>query len=143
MKRKYTWVLANRDSHSPIKTWQQFSKAHRWDTSLGLFCNGVAVGCARLRMKNARCKFVHTDGTELFRGFRGKGHGIELYTALIETARALGAKRIYSSTNLNRFSTRMWAEKLDRRYTVVHLPTTCRRACRHCRFRDNRHYIQL
>ncbi len=75
-------------------------------------------------------KYLQTESTQLYKGQRNKGHGIVLYIFLIEIARILGAKRIYSSRGLNRHSRRMWAEKLSQIYDVKKKAGFCRQCHR-------------
>jgi hypothetical protein len=104
----------------------------KWDNTLGFFLNGKAIGSGRLeKFKIGRKhKILQTSSTEIFKKFRNKGHGVPLYVALIETARQLGATRIQSDTSLNKYSRRMWAEKLMKIYPVKIRKT--RRPCPHC-----------
>ena len=140
-KRKYTYIFAEGATHAPITSLKQLHSM-RWLASLGLFCNGVPVGTARLEVLSMRAKTVHTDSVYLDKKHRRKGHGIMLYKALITAARKLDATRIYSSTNLNKFSGRMWGEKLGRAgFNVVHR-SICKHPCRHCK-KKARHYIEL
>lgn len=94
---------------------------------MGLFFQGVAIGDGLLERWQGPGRYsnrakdtsiLQTESTGLRKGMRRKGHGIALYVCLIETARAIGATRIYSSKNLNRLSRRMWAQKLGRYYNV-------------------------
>jgi len=141
--RKYTSIFAHVEDHHVIRTLQDLKKAGDYNTCLGLFCNGIPVGSARIEMKSFKKKWVHTTSTGLYRGMRRKGHGIELYRALIETARNIGAARIYSDDSLNKFSRRMWNTKLARLgYEVKRVKGGCATPCRHCR-RRQRYYIDL
>jgi hypothetical protein len=124
--RKYTSIFATPE-HFPITSIKQMK---RWDNVMGFFLNGEAIGTGRLeKVKNGREKILRTSSTEIFKKFRNKGHGVPLYLALIETARQLGATRIQSDTSLNKFSKRMWREKLAKIYTVrerkTRVPCNC------------------
>lgn len=111
---KYSSVFAT-ETHEPITDVNAFKR--RWTIfTMGFFLNGKAIGKGDLEKQGKGV--VHTDGVRLFKPFRKKGHGIKLYVHLIETARLIGAKRVYSSTNLNKFSRRMWKEKLLALYDV-------------------------
>jgi hypothetical protein len=112
--RKYTSIFATPE-HLPITKLKQ---VRRWgDYVMGFFCNGQVIGHGSLR-RVRRTKILETNGTEIFKKFRNKGHGIQLYIHLIETARKLGAVSIQSDDSLNKFSERMWKEKLSKIYTV-------------------------
>ncbi len=110
--RTYTSILATAE-HLPVTDVKQIKV---WNTSLGLFLNGKAIGKADL-VKVTR-KIVHTAGTEIYKRYRRKGHGIQLYIALVEAARSIGATRIRSDMSLNKYSRRMWQEKLAKIYPV-------------------------
>jgi hypothetical protein len=124
--RKYSSIFAGPE-HQVITSLRQM---RRWDNILGFFLNGKPIGTGRLaKVKNHR-NVVQTSSTEIFEKYRNKGHGIQLYIALIETARKLGAKQIQSDTSLNKFSKRMWSEKLAKIYKVRVRQT--RRPCSYC-----------
>lgn len=108
----YTCIYAT-DRHLPITDIKQIK---RYDYSkLVLFLDGTAIGEGNLeRVGRKNSRHVHTDGVSLDNKYRRKGHGIALYYWLIETARGIGATRIYSSTNLNNFSRNMWKNKLKK-----------------------------
>lgn len=139
MSRDYSYWLGD-EFHGPIRNLRELKKA-RYYHSLGFFCNDVLIGHGELRFFSLSKKYLHTERMSLHRGFRRKGHGIPLYVTMIDVARRLGAKRIYSSSNLNKFSRRMWKTKLAKLYEV-HVVKGCRRACRHCG-RGERYYIEL
>jgi GNAT superfamily N-acetyltransferase len=126
--RKYTSIFAGTE-HQPITSMKQMN---RYDNVLGFYLNGQVIGTGRLerRRRRARGGVVNTSSTEIFKKYRNKGHGIHLYIALIETARRLGAKQIRSDTALNKFSRRMWKEKLAKIYPVKVRNT--RRECDYC-----------
>lgn len=141
--RKYTSIFAS-SRHIPIHTMKQLKSLRTFEASLTLFCNNKMIGTGGLIVKGPTT--VHTDYVSLDKGFRRKGHGIRLYFALIDTARKLGASRIYSSQNLNKYSRRMWAEKLKEYFEVKEFRN--RKRCRRCGCRCNRkqptqYYIQL
>lgn len=131
-KRNYLGSLAD-DAHRSIKNLKEF-KGRYSQYTMGLHLNNESIGQGSLmRWRGARTRlYLQTENTQLYRGYRNKGHGIILYIFLIEMARMLGAKRIYSSRTLNSHSRRMWAEKLPQLYTVTKIPGFCR--CCHRRF---------
>lgn len=111
---KYSSILAD-DAHDLITNIKAFKK--KWAMfTMGFFLNGKVIGKGDLEKQEKGT--VHTDNVLLFKSFRKKGHGIGLYVHLIETARKIGAKRIYSSRTLNNLSGRMWREKLSKLYDV-------------------------
>lgn len=115
--KKYTYVFLDSD-FSKVDTLAALKKSRcRYDTKLVLRLNGKPIGQGQLYPFKAN---VHTESVALDKRHRRKGHGIYLYLGLIQKARSLGARRIYSSVNLNRFSTRMWSVKLAR-YFKVHV----------------------
>lgn len=129
--RKYKSVLAT-EGHNPIKSMSQFGS---WDRfSMGFFLNDKVVGggdLLRVRYVPAKKKTcLQTESTFLNKKFRRKGHGIHLYHALIKHARKVGAERIYSSRTLNRYSRRMWSEKLKNFYDVCEVKSN--RKCHDC-----------
>lgn len=139
----YEYIFATRQGHEPILTLADLQKQKGWNTSLALYWNGIYIGSADLEKRNWRKKWIHTDGVGLEENYRRKGHGIALYIALIDCATALGAKRLYSSTSLNKFSGRMWGEKLGKAgYDVKMVSRGCRRPCNHCKHRPV-YYINL
>jgi len=141
MKRKYTTIFAS-EFHEPITRFARLRK-YKWEApNLALFHRGKVVGDGKLILKDRKKKYVHTEQVGLLDKYRRKGHGIYLYVALIEAARTLGATRIYSSKHLNRFSGRMWAEKLKKLYDVIHVRRRCKCKCRGC-IRQGFHYINL
>ena len=140
---RYEYLFASNDYHEQITSLKQLRKIRTWNAYMGLFCNGVAVGHGRLGTENWRKKHLHTTNMELGIKWRNKGHGIALYTAIIQLAKSLGVKRLYSDRSLNKFSTRMWKEKLKRYgYDVKISGGECSRPCAHCRKRA-RYYIDL
>lgn len=143
MKEGYTWIFAEEITHDPIRDLRHLKRLGYHSASLGLFFNGVCVGKGGLVKESWAKKYLHTDYVRLKIGFRRKGHGLHLYLALIEAAKKVGAKRLYSSRNLNKLSGRMWKTKLQERTgVVVHHVKTCSKPCKHCS-RDQRHYIDL
>jgi GNAT superfamily N-acetyltransferase len=113
--RKYSSIFATPE-HKLITSTRELN---RWDNLLGFFLNGKVIGSGRIeKFRKRNQKIVNTSSTEIFKKYRNKGHGIELYKALIETARKIGAKQIRSDTNLNKFSERMWRDKLSKIYPV-------------------------
>lgn len=140
--RKYTFVFAT-DRHEKIRTLSEL-KAHRHhDPKLGLWLNGKAIGEGTL-LPLGNKRSVHTEWTSLDKEHRRKGHGIHLYFALITAAKKIGATRIYSSTNLNARSRRMWSEKLRKFYDIREFKG--RRKCRRCGCTNRRalqYYIVL
>lgn len=140
---RYTYRFAENDTHSPIRNLEELHRA-RWDAWLGLFCDGVKIGSARLENMNRKQKYVHTENVCLIKDFRRKGHGVFLYKALIQLARRLGAVRIYSSEHLNKHSRRMWRVKLPKIFDVQRTRQECSSPCRHCAQNESqRYYIQL
>lgn len=139
--KDYTSSLLTR-RHQLITKLSQIKK-YSYD-DMYLFYKGVDIGCASLEIDNKKKKYVHSEGVSLDKKYRQKGHGIFLYIHLIDHAIRLGATRIYSSTNLNKFSRRMWKEKLPKLYKVKIQKT--KSACSHCgstHERDLRYYIDL
>lgn len=129
----YTWIFATGNGHDTIDSIEKL-RENRYDNNLGLFYRGILVGTAEFRVVSK--KYLHTERVFLKRGFRRKGHGLQLYLAIIECARKLGCARLYSSMNLNKRSKRMWDYKLqDRTGIEVHF-------CRHCQFNDQ-YFIDL
>lgn len=126
--RKYTSIFATPE-HKLITSIKDMRGKWNYDT-MGFFLNGVTIGHGSLNLISKRHKIFETSSTEIFKKFRNKGHGIHLYIALIETARSIGATQIQSDNTLNKFSRRMWQEKLARIYTVKIRKT--RRPCNSC-----------
>jgi GNAT superfamily N-acetyltransferase len=139
--RVYTWILADNETHKKTETLADIPNNYP-NPTLGLYCNGKAIGTGRLCMKDRAKKHVNTSGTEIFKRYRNKGHGIELYKALIAEAKRLGAIRIYSDDSLNKFSRRMWKTKLSRVGFKVKSIGGCKNPCSHCRASE-RFYIDL
>jgi len=137
----YTWICAERDTHEPINTLAEMRRAGGYETSLGLFFNGVAIGTGSYSHVNWRKKWIATESVSLNKKYRRKGHGIPLYRALIAQAILMGATRLYSSDALNKFSRRMWREKLPKAGFNVQSESMCEKPCRHCR--HGRYYIDL
>lgn len=112
--RKYTSIFAT-EEHQPITSIRYFKK--RWDGGkLGFFLGGKLIGYGYLYKSTKTV--VHTSGTQILDKYRKKGHGIELYKTLIETARSIGATQVRSDTSLNKYSRRMWRDKLSKLYDV-------------------------
>jgi GNAT superfamily N-acetyltransferase len=142
VREGYTWIFAD-ERHDPIRDLRQLKRLGYCDANLGLFYNGVCVGQGSLLKVSWVKKHLHTDYVRLKEGFRRKGHGLHLYLALIECAKKLGAKRLYSSTNLNKHSSRVWRIKLEKQAGVkVHHVRLCSKPCKHCS-KKQRHYIDL
>jgi GNAT superfamily N-acetyltransferase len=140
MKYKYTIRFAT-EYHEPVA---RLSQIGRWGgPTMGFFLGKKVIGTASLYMQNKKKKWVHTDQMEIFDKFRNQGHGIHLYLAIIRIAKKLGAKRIYSSKCLNKFSSRMWQVKLDKLLPVIHSGPRCKCKCRNCRYKRDWHYIDL
>lgn len=129
-RRLYEGFIAD-SAHKSVKSLKEF-KGRYAQLTMGLHLNGKSIGVGDLMRwrKTSTAYNLQTEGTQLFKGQRGKGHGIVLYIFLIEIARILGANRIYSSRSLNRHSRRMWAEKLSQIYDVHKIPGYCRACCR-------------
>lgn len=109
--------LCLNNNYEPIVDLKSFK--HSWDYHrMVLRYKGVYVGSGDICLKNKKKKYLHTSGTCILEKYRNQGHGIFLYISLIETARKIGAKRIYADATLNKFSTRMWSEKLPKIYKV-------------------------
>jgi hypothetical protein len=139
----YSYIYATTDEHAQITSLQQLRRVGTWQVYMGFFLNGVAIGHSRLEKVNWRKKHLHTTNMELGIKWRNKGHGIALYTAIIQLAKSLGVKRLYSDRRLNKFSSRMWKEKLKRYgYDVKISGGECSRPCAHCR-KHARYYIDL
>jgi len=149
-KVRYNAIFAARE-HWVIEKFSEL-KSHRWDSPvLGLFISDkkkwVSIGSGELRVQSSTNKYVHTDGVGLNDDMREKGHGIHLYFALIRAAKKVGARRIYSSRSLNKYSGNMWCNKL-REFFDVQGPKSqakkaCNCGCRACRRRWGRYYIDL
>ena len=139
--RKYTSIFATPE-HKLITSTRELT---RWDNVLGFFLNGKVIGSGRIeKFRKRNQKIVNTSSTEIFKKYRNKGHGIELYKALIETARKIGAKQIRSDMSLNKFSERMWRDKLSKIYPVKLCKT--RKECHNCQsthLRRKYYYIDL
>lgn len=142
LPNKYTYIFAHGETHALITDLKEMRKHDLWEVRLGLFCNGIPVGTGRFSKENWKKKYIHTESCYLSKNCRRKGHGIQLYMALIKCAKELGAVRLYSSHNLNKFSRRMWKTKLSRYGFEVHTINSCRKACKHCS-RSERYYINL
>ena len=141
---RYEYLFASNDYHEQITSLKQLRKIGTWQAYMGLFCNGVAVGYGSLGRVNWSRSHMHTESMRLHKNFRRKGHGIALYMAVIDCARKLGVKRLYASTALNKFSTRMWLVKLKRYGFDVKTVSKshCVHACKHCT-KTARYYINL
>jgi hypothetical protein len=126
---RYSAILAT-EEHHPITNVDECRRFHC--TMMGFFLDGVPIGHGYLeRVKIGRKdKILHTSSTEIFRKYRRKGHGIYLYINLVEKAREIGATEIRSDYSLNRFSRKMWKNKLPRIYTVK--AHTMKSPCRRC-----------
>lgn len=125
----YEGFLAD-GAHLSIKNLEQI-KGRYGQECMGLHLDGKSIGEGYLeRHGDSRSKAVNTTGTRLYSGRRNQGHGIVLYMFLVETARILGARRIYSDDRLNKYSRRMWKEKLAAIYDVKSTPGRCGRCHR-------------
>lgn len=142
-RRQYSSIIAT-EGHTPLSSISQFGRYASYQMGLTLRNTEIGSGfLQRWRGANRRHKFyLQTESTGLNRGFRKKGHGIILYICLIESARALGARRIYSSKTLNRYSRRMWEEKLGRFYKVGTYQIRCGE-CGCKRHKEPRFFIDL
>lgn len=146
--QKYQYIFAT-GAHDPICSLKDL-RGSSWENTLGLFIlkagKVFSVGDGRLEWENHPKKYLHTESVGLHDKYRKQGHGIHLYFALIHCAKMLGATRVYSSRHLNKYSGRMWSEKL-REFFDVKGPrkpkATCRCGCRSCRRRFGRYYIDL
>jgi GNAT superfamily N-acetyltransferase len=144
-KVRYKYIFANR-KHQPIT---KLNEVKGWRSVLGLFADieseWVGIGDAELCRISGSSADVHTDAVGLDDGYRRKGHGIHLYFALIRAAKRVGARRIYSSKSLNKYSGNMWCNKLREFFEVrgpkEHKKCSC--GCRACRRRWGRYYIDL
>lgn len=144
MKKKYSSILAT-EGHKIITDMKEFST---WDGfSLGFFLNDKEIGYGWLkktRYHGRKSLDLQTESTGLKKVFRKKGHGIHLYHALIAQAKKCGARRVYSSQSLNKFSKRMWSEKLKEFYDVKTVTTI--KPCGDCGHKSRRpigYYIVL
>ena len=138
--RKYFSIFATPE-HKLITSSRELT---RYDNVLGFFLNGELIGSGRIEKVRKRNKIVNTSSTEILKKYRNKGHGIELYKALIETARKIEAKQIRSDMSLNKFSERMWRDKLSKIYPVKLCRT--RKECHNCQsthLRRKYYYINL
>jgi GNAT superfamily N-acetyltransferase len=143
-KTKYKSVLATQ-THFPVKKLAQFKKKY-FQPTMGFFLRGVDIGYGDLMLCEYRKNrtYLQTERVRIREPFRRKGHGIHLYHHLIETARKLGAKRIYSSTILNKHSRKMWSVKLTKVYDVK--PVYTHKACVYCSVKSHQaigYYIVL
>jgi GNAT superfamily N-acetyltransferase len=134
----YTSVFATAE-HEDI-TDLAYLRKYRYDNSLGLFKGGVCLGSAALRVKGPDAVTSHVF---LKKEHRKKGHGIPLYLHLIFTAKRLGARRLWSDTRLNKFSRRMWSEKLAKLFKVKVSRQTDKCRCCGERSKKERYYIEL
>lgn len=141
---KFNSIIAT-SAHFPVTKLSNFKKKYD-QHAMGLFLGEEEIGIGYLM----RCDYVRhrdvlqTEGVSLAKGKRNKGYGIILYIHLIEKARSIGARRIYSSELLNKFSRRMWRDKLPQIYTVH--PVVRKRTCKRCDCTNRRvlgYYIEL
>jgi hypothetical protein len=132
-RRKYTFYFTRYGR--TVKSIRDIPKSDTWEGStVHLYCNGVYIGLGSLYRHG---EFnISTSGVRLLRRFRKKGHGLPLYRAFIQCARKLGCKKIFSDTNLNKFSRRMWDVKLRAKKTKE-----CKKACLHCDLRVRRFLV--
>jgi GNAT superfamily N-acetyltransferase len=144
-KVRYKYIFAGRQ-HQPIT---KLAEVKGWRNILGLFAKlkdkWVPVGDGELMRLSGSSTDVHTDAVGLDDGYRRRGHGVHLYFALIRAAKQIGARRIYSSRSLNRYSGNMWCNKL-REFFDVRGPKakkSCSCKCRNCRRKWGRYYIDL
>lgn len=137
----YKWIFAS-EEHAPVRNLKELRERGEYNCKLGLIKDGEGLGDGSLYRVNWAKKYLHTDSVGLRKKFRRKGHGIHLYIALIACARKLGAKRLYSSTMLNKFSRNMWSVKLKRAGYDVRTVGVCPKACKHCGEKA-RYYINL
>jgi GNAT superfamily N-acetyltransferase len=144
-KVRYKYIFAGRQ-HQPIT---KLSEVKGWRSVLGLFAKlknrWVPIGDAEILRLSGSSVDVHTDAVGLDDDYRKQGHGIHLYFALIRAAKQIGARRIYSSRSLNRYSGNMWCNKLRKFFDVVgpKEQKTCKCGCRACRRKWGRYYIDL
>jgi N-acetylglutamate synthase-like GNAT family acetyltransferase len=136
-RRKYSYIFAN-DRHQEI---QKLSNLKRDNDKFAFLLHGKPIGEATLLLLEKLN--VQTECVSLDKKYRKKGHGIWLYKRLIACARKIGAKRIYSSKNLNKHSRRMWSEKLPKLFDVKEQKTRIK--CRRCGHQKRilRYYIVL
>jgi len=150
MKLKYDYVFATKE-HWKIEKFEQLYKQGRWGDwcVLGFYLKDrkgwISIGSGELRLKSRKWKDVHTEAVGLFDDARRKGHGIHLYFALIRAAKSIGARRIYSSQSLNKFSGNMWCNKLREFFNVVgpKARKLCSCRCRRCQRQWGQYYIDL
>lgn len=136
---RYTSFFAD-SRHKKITSFKDMKGRRYWQShTMAFFLNGEVIGSGELYPYQGHS--LSTDSVGLDDKFRKKGHGIPLYKALIRTAHSIGAKRIYSSRNLNKFSKRMWSEKLSTIFDVKTTKTKCNK-CGTCGARK-RYYIDL
>lgn len=142
---KYKSRLATA-GHKPVTKMSQF--AGKWSAfEMGFYLQDEVIGggeLSRVRYHGVKSKDLQTESVALNKKFRKKGHGIHLYIHLIAQAQNCGARRLYSSRNLNKFSTRMWSEKLAKIFNVKEVTT--RKPCSECSCTNRRvigYYIQL
>lgn len=143
--RKYKSVLATQ-GHKTVTKMKQFTSS--WEGfEMGFYLGENVIGggeLSRTRYHGVKSRDLQTESVALNKPFRKKGHGIHLYHHLIAQAKACGARRIYSSRSLNKFSERMWSEKLKKFYDVKEVRT--RKPCSECKCTNPRvigYYIQL
>jgi len=151
MKRTYHYVFAT-STHRRIEKFNQLKRKTWSDGSnvLGFFMRdnkgtSTELGSGELRLSSRKKKFVHTEAVGLNDDMRRKGHGIHLYFALIRAAKLIGARRVFSSRRLNKYSGNMWCNKLREVFDVVgpkkRKPCPCH--CRGCCNGWGRYYIDL
>ena len=143
-KKDYTSKFMT-PQHEPIETFELAFKHKYSYNELYLFYKGEYIGEASYNLISKKRKAIHTDGVSLVHKHRKKGHGLHLYFHLIETARKLGVKRIYSSENLNENSRPMWDKKLPLHYDVkrIYQRGPCSNCGCTCKKRVKKFYIDL
>ncbi len=128
--------------HIPITSYRVIKQYSYNDVFL--FYKGKFVGEGGFEVVSRKKGWLHTEGVSLQKEHRKKGHGIHIYHHLISTAIRIGCTRLYSSISLNKFSRRMWGEKLSKFYKVV--PVKTKATCNSCGSKHPRilkYYIDL
>src|SRR5579859_1382767 len=141
---KYKSVLAT-EAHKPVSSMNMFRRYDRF--AMGFYLKDEVIGGGELMrvryVAHKKKTSLQTESVSLNKEFREKGHGIHLYRHLIAHAKACGAERIYSSRNLNKYSRRMWSEKLSKLFIVVPVKRKCRECGGTCAVKPAGYYIQL
>ncbi len=147
--RKYLYVFATA-THRKIEYFHQIVKKGWGGSVLGFYMRDergtlTELGSGELCLSHRTKKYLYTEAIGLNDDMRRKGHGIHLYFALIRAAKSIGARRLYSSERLNKYSGNMWCNKLREFFDVVgpKQKKPCRCRCHSCKRQWGRYYIDL